>query len=225
MSRHRQSRAARAIRAAIATTLIGGSMSPAAAAVLFTQLPQDGEFQYLSSISGNNALGAQVQNADDFTLGPVRIDSIRWWGSEGGSAFTIRVLNDDAGAPQQSGAFSFEVANAPGVSSNPYGGATSPDGPLFEYEYTIPGGLVLAAGTHYFAVSGESDTWGWMGDGAGLSWTRTIDDDPWIALEPNLAFELSGERLQVIPEPGVLALLGWTALLLGARRLRNGTRA
>jgi hypothetical protein len=208
--------------------LLALATSTTGATVLHQQLPFDG---------GNGSyanLNTPQQGADDFALGgSVNLESVSWWGAYDGNFdagdddFLVRLYSSVAGT----GTVLQEFGSAPFVRSDA-GMVDVAGNTLYRYDFDVTD-FTLAAGTYYFFVQnlGSSD-WIWQEGVSGSDefWSRLEDADIWALAEDasgqpvqwDLAFEINGTRIQQVPEPSSLGLLGIAGLsMILARRWRK----
>lgn len=211
-----------AARAWVAATLMWLVAGPAAAAVIYQQTPLLDANGQANGYFSDNVSGQQI--ADDFVLaGPASVEGVGWWGGNafdvaGDNRFRVSLLTDVSGSGTL--LYSEEVTvSAVGT------GIQTALGEVFFYQFLFAAAQNVGTDPHYLAVRNIDDSeWFWVqGNPAqGQSWLQ-FDGDVWMDNDPvNMAFQLLGTPLQVVPEPGAVGLM-LLALggLVAARRRRR----
>jgi hypothetical protein len=188
---------------------------PAAADVIYNNGVPDLAAAYASDFD-NSDIGFLYETADDFVLGgTVTLQDIHWWGVYGSDDspetddFTIRIFADDAGQPDAVALLEYTGLT---VDRDPAG---SLNGFLDLYEYSVDvSPVVLQGGTTYWisiindTADDDDDTWYWATAAISGSGVQRTDGGSWDPVDIELAFQLTGFRGVVVPEPASMALLG-----------------
>lgn len=199
-------------RALMPVTIAASLVGAASAAVVFEQLPADGNDAF-ASISAE-------QSAAGFTLSTTTaVTTLTWWGSYSqdpatllADAFSVRIFADDgSGAP--------EATPIETISQQPTRSSTAlldqTLAPVYRFDLALAP-LTLVGGTDWylsvvnqFDIGDPNAVWYWLlSDTTGENFYRFVDGDPWASdLAGNLAFQVSGNSGTPIPLPGSLLLL------------------
>ena len=186
-----------------------------------------------------NGLGSLISDvdrpqwiADNFTLTQdAEVTGVNWWSvymdePAATETFSISFYYDDGtGAPQPGSFVGYAATTVQRINTGvPYGGFNLYE--IYAYSFDLPSALALNAGTPYYIsivnTTDDDDDWNWlMSTGPdGTCWVRQ-SYGPWPNTIPyDLAFELTAEDQEIIPEP-VSATLFIGSVCLGLTRLRR----
>jgi hypothetical protein len=202
---------------------------PAAAGVVFDQLPGPGSNSLYSS-STLNAFGGTpgYRSADDFALGSgASVTEVTWWGSQnlGGSNFTFTFYDSSAGEP---GAILLTTTGSLVTSTVSTGSGWDP---VSMYTSILDTPFTAAAGTTYWLSifnAAADASWLWLtanDPGNGLV-QAVLGNTSWNHnASGNLAFQLAD--IKQVPEPASvpMVILALALLLVGRGRQGAGSSA